>query len=314
MTTRESTGESVAGSVNWRTKLRYVLNGDFVRSSPFWGIPFVIMGIAVYGGIGYNIGVSLTDSVGIGAIDWSTLDLEMYRQALADPVVHRVARNTFVLLVAFTAICLVLGLLLAILLDRQFRFKEQVQMIYLLPMSLSFVVTAQLWVWMYNPNNGAINVVLEAIGIGPFKFLGNPSLSLAAVIFALIWQYSGYTMIVYLAGLRSIPGSQFEAARIDGASTFRIYLRVIVPQLKAASVSAAVVLMVFALKAFTFLYALTGRYTPPKGTDILATLMMRRAFSNTQWAYGAAIATILLVMALGVIAPYLHYQYKRGSL
>ncbi len=314
MATHEATGESVADSVGWRTKLRYVLNGDFVRSLPYWGIPFVIMGIAVYGGIGYNIAISLTDTAGIGPVDWSSLDLEMYSQALSEPSVHRAAVNTFVLLVAFTAICLVLGLFLAVLLDRQFRFKEQIQMIYLLPMSLSFVVTAKLWVWMYDAEFGVINVVLGLFGIDPINFLGDPSFSLAAIIFALIWQFSGYTMIVYLAGLRSIPGSQFEAAQIDGASTVRIYLRVIIPQLKAASVSAAVVLMVFALKTFTFLYALTGGYTPPKGTDILATLMMREAFNNVQWAYGAAIATMLLIMALGVISPYLYYQHKQGSL
>ena len=120
--------------------------------------------------------------------------------------------------------------------------------------------------------------------------------------------------MVYLAGLRSLPDDQFEAAYVDGASTTRTYMRIIVPQMKAASVSAAVVLMLFALKAFTFLYALTGRYRPPNGTDILATLMVRQAFRDAEWAYSAAIAVVLLAMALGVITPYLYYQYRKGSL
>ena len=134
------------------------------------------------------------------------------------------------------------------------------------------------------------------------------------MIFALIWQFSGYAMVVFLAGLQSLPDDQFEAARVDGASTFKTYWRVIIPQLKSSSVSAAVILLIFALKAFTFLYSMFGQYRVPQATDILATLMVREAFQLQNWAYSAAIATILLVMSLAIIAPYLHYQHKQGSL
>ncbi|WP_330631858.1 carbohydrate ABC transporter permease [Halocatena halophila] len=316
MGTNETTGPSATEEgVGWQTKFRYVLNSDFVRSAPFWAVPFAIMAVAVYGGIGYNFAISLTDNNGtIEPASFSNLDFEMYVQALSDPNVIQAATHNLILLVSFTAICLVFGLFLAIMLDRQIRYKETVQMIYLLPMSLSFVVTAQLWLWMYDTDSGIINELLGLLSLGPIDFIGNPEIALWAIIFALIWQFSGYTMVVYLAGLQSIPSSQFEAGMIDGARTLRIYLRVIIPQLKASSVSAAVVLMVFALKAFTFLYAMTGRYFPPQGTDILATLMVREAWQYNNWAYSAAIATLLLLMALGVIAPYLYYQYREGSL
>ena len=89
-----------------------------------------------------------------------------------------------------------------------------------------------------------------------------------------------------------------------------MYWRVIVPQLKPATV----VLMLFALKAFSFLYALFGGYRPTKGADILATLMVRQAFQLQRWAYSSAIAIILFAMTLGVIAPYLYYQYKGDHL
>jgi glucose/mannose transport system permease protein len=273
------------------------------------------MGLGVYGGIGYNTIISLTDYEGFNqGPDFTQLDFEMYTQAFGDPWVYVTAKNTFVLLIAFTTITLVLGLLLSIMLDRDIRFKEKIQTIYLLPMALSFVVTAQFWLWMYNVNNGMVNAVVGVFGLGPFNWIGNPDLVLGAVIFALIWQFSGYAMVVFLAGLQSIPDDQFEAARIDGASIFKAYWRVIIPQLKSSSVSAAVVLMIFALKAFTFLFAMFGQYRVPKATDILATLMVREAFKLQHWAYAAAIATILLVMALAVIAPYLRYQHKQGSL
>ncbi|CQH63190.1 ABC-type transport system permease protein (probable substrate sugar) (plasmid) [Halobacterium hubeiense] len=301
-------------TVGWRTKLRYILNSDFVRSAPYWGIPFLLMGIAVYGGIGYNLAISFTDYAGLSRPTFGSFDFEMYRRALGNEAFRRAAINNFVLLVSFTGVSLGLGLFLAVLLDHGIRFKEKVQTVYLLPMALSFVVTAQLWLWMYNQENGVLTVIMEAFGLEPINWLGNPDVALAAVIFALVWQFSGYAMVVYLAGLQSIPADQFEAAKVDGAGTLRTYARIIIPQLKESSVSAAVVLMVFALKAFTFLYALVGQYRPPNGTDILATLMVRQAFKFGKWAYGAAIATMLLLLALGVIAPYLYYQHRKGSL
>jgi len=300
--------------VGWRTKLRYFLNSDFVRSSPYWGIPFLLMGIAVYGGIGYNLAISFTDYAGLSRPTFGSFDFEMYRRALGNEAFRRAAINNFALLVSFTGVSLGLGLFLAVLLDHGIRFKEKIQTVYLLPMALSFVVTAQLWLWMYNQENGVLTVIMEAFGLEPINWLGNPDVALAAVIFALVWQFSGYAMVVYLAGLQSIPADQFEAAKVDGAGTLRTYARIIIPQLKESSVSAAVVLMVFALKAFTFLYALVGQYRPPNGTDILATLMVRQAFKFGKWAYGAAIATMLLLLALGVIAPYLYYQHRKGSL
>ena len=213
-----------------------------------------------------------------------------------------------------TAATLVIGLALAILIDRGIRFENTFRTIYLLPMSLSFVVTAQFWLWMYNYNNGILNITLGTVGIGPIDWIGNSAIVLWAVVFALVWQFSGYAMVVYLAGLRAIPTAHYEAAKVDGASTLRMYWRVIVPQLKGATISASVVLMVFALKAFDFLYSLVSGYRPPNGADILATKMVREAYSNQNWAYGAAIAIILFGMALAIIGPYLVYQYRRDNL
>ncbi|WP_049983392.1 carbohydrate ABC transporter permease [Halorubrum sp. BV1] len=313
-----SGSQSVSASAtpeDWRDRLRRFSKSDFVRSFPYWFIPFSIMGLGVYGGIGWNTLISLTDYEGfLERPDFTNLDLEMYVQAIQDPAVILTTKNTFMLMIVFTTVTMLLGLFLAILLDREIRYKEKIQTIYLLPMALSFVVTAQFWLWMYNVNNGMVNAIVGLFGLGPYNWIGNPDLVLGSVIFALIWQFSGYAMVVFLAGLQSLPDDQFEAARIDGASTFKTYWRVIIPQLKSSSVSAAVILLIFALKAFTFLYSMFGQYRVPQATDILATLMVREAFQLQNWAYSAAIATILLVMSLAIIAPYLHYQHKQGSL
>jgi glucose/mannose transport system permease protein len=290
-------------------------DSDFLQSLPFWLPPFLLMGFFVYGAIGWNLLISLTDMSGFASPDYSNLDFQNYLQAFSDPGFIAAARNTFVLLVAFTLVCLVVGLLLAILVDQEIRFENTFRTIYLLPMSLSFVVTAQFWLWMYNYDNGMVNAILRSVGVSnPPKWIGDPQFVLAAVIIALVWQFSGYAMVVYLAALRAIPSDHFEAARVDGASTVRMYWRVIVPQLKTATISAMVVLMVFALKAFDFLYSLAGGYQPPAGSDILATKMVREAFNKGEWAYGSAIAIVLFLMALAVVAPYLTMQYRRGDL
>jgi glucose/mannose transport system permease protein len=301
-----------------------LLSRDSVRSAPFWLPPFLLVALFVYGAILWNIVLSLTDFQGLGAPDYSDLDFENYviafeggtptwSQLSVDPIWNS-AWNTVVLMVGFTVFCLALGLALAIVVDQEIRFENTFRTIYLLPMSLSFVVTAKFWLYMYNVDTGLINIALGALGFGPVGIVQNPDLKLGAVAFALVWQFSGYAMIVYLAGLRAIPTSHFEAARVDGASTFRMYRRVVLPQLRTATVSAMVVLTVFALKAFDFLFSMYGGYQPGPSADILATRMVREAYSNSNWAYGSAIAVILFVMALCIVTPYIYSQYKRGEL
>jgi glucose/mannose transport system permease protein len=288
---------------------------DFIESSVFWLPPFLLMGLFVYGAVIWNLLISLTDYERFeNAPDYSNLDFEMYTRALADSGFIDAAINTLVLLILFTAGTLAVGLVLAILIDRGIRFENTVRTIYLLPMSLSFVVTAQFWLWIYNFNNGIANSVIGTVGLGPVSWLGNQEIVLYAIIFALMWQFSGYAMVVYLAGLRAIPTEHYEAAQVDGASTLKMYWRVIIPQLKGATISAAVVLMVFGMKAFDFLYSLVGGYRPPNGADILATKMVREAYANLNWAYGSAIAIVLFGMALSVIGPYLVYEYRRDNL
>jgi glucose/mannose transport system permease protein len=300
-------------AVTERSALRRLLDRDIVQSAPFWLPPFLLMGFFVYAAIGWNFLISLTDYAGFGDIDYSVLNVQNYLAMLDDPGMWAATRNTFALLVGFTVVCLVVGLLLAILLDREVRFGRTFRTIYLLPMSLSFIVTAQFWMWMYNYNFGIVNQLLSVFGLGPYSWLGNPQFVLGAVVFALVWQFSGYTMVVYLAALRAIPDDQYEAARVDGASTVKMYWRVIIPQLKPAMVSASVVLVLFALKAFDFLYAIWG-YRPRRGADILATKMVREAFNKQEWAYASAIAILLFALSLAVITPYLYRQHKQGNL
>lgn len=294
-----------------------VLASDFVRSMPFWVPPTLLMGLFVYGGILWNFVISLTDFSGIVRPEYrlSNFDFEMYGRMFSDPTFWNTAGNTAILMVVFTLFCLALGLVLAVLVDNLLRGEGFFRTIFLLPFSLSFVVTGVFWQWMYNPNFGVISTVLGLFGLASLNpnWLGDPRLKLLSVIIALVWQYSGYAMVIYLAGLQTIPKDHYEAAKVDGAGFFTMYRKVIIPQLSSASVSIAVVVMVFALNAFTWLFVVFG-INPGPSADILGVMMYRTAFRANRWAFGAAIGMAQFVMAVGIISPYLYYQYKRGEL
>lgn len=314
---KSAVSSSVTGGEQSQAWPREVVQSDFVRSMPFWLPPTLLMTIFVYGGTGWSFVLSLTDFEGLQlpAYDVSTFDLEMYERMLSDPVFWSAVRNTVVLLLVFTVVCLFVGLLMAILVDQLIHFENTFRTIYLLPFSLSFVVTGVFWAWMYNYNIGVINSVLRLVGLDflAAHWLSNPTIKLFAVIFALMWQFSGYAMVIYLAGLRTIPRSHYEAAKVDGASFVTMYREVIIPQLSSSAVSIAVVLMVFSLKAFAWLYVVFGK-NPGPAADILGTMMYRVAFAANEWAYGAALGTVLFIVTVVILSPYLYWQYQRGEL
>jgi len=299
----------------FREKVSLLRDHGFVKSIPFLLVPVLLVGVFIYGAILWNFLLSLTDFRGFGDPDYSALDFEMYTRMLSDPTFIAAARNTVVLMVGFTFLCLIIGLALAILVDREIKFEGTVRTIYLLPMSISFVVTSIFWAWMYNPSSGVINFFFRSLGLDflAIDWIGNPQTQILAITVALVWQFSGLAMIIFLAGLRKIPRAQYEAARMDGAPIRIRYLKVIIPQLKTSLFSAIVILVLFSLKAFDFVFVLFG-VSPGPGADILPVMMYREAFSANNWAYGSAIAVILLVATLISLIPYLYYQYTQDLL
>jgi len=298
-----------------RAGLASIRQNEFVKSLPFLLVPGILIGVFVYGSIVWNFLLSLTDFRGFGDPEYSSLDFEMYAQMLNDGTFITATRNTIVLMVGFTGLCLAIGLFLAILIDREITFEGTLRTIYLLPMSISFVVTSIFWAWMYNPTNGVVNFFFQTIGADflALDWLGDPETQLLAITFALVWQFSGLAMIIFLAGLRKIPRDQYEAARMDGASIRIRYAKVIVPQLKTSMFSAIVILILFSLKAFDFIFVLYG-VSPGPGADILPVMMYREAFAANNWAYGSGVAVVLLVATIIALVPYLYYQHRQDLL
>jgi len=271
----------------------------------------LLVGYFVYVSIGWNVVVSLSNWEGLQP-SYSIVGFRRYADLLYDSVFWISLKNNLLLILLFVPSSILLGLFLAILLDMKVRAEGVFRTMYLLPFALSFVITASLWAWMYDPKVGVINILLENVGLSFLKsgWVTDSSIAMYCVILALTWQFSGYTMLVFLAGLRSIPESQVMAAEVDGAYGFNLYRRIMIPQLKSSVLAVFVILMVFALKGFDFIYILTGG-GPGYSTFVLPLEMFRETFSMTHFAYGAAIATVLFVIVMLIVVPYLYMSSRR---
>jgi glucose/mannose transport system permease protein len=224
--------------------------------------------------------------------------------------------NTAKFTLVFLAACLAIGFALAALLDRAARAEPVFRTIYLAPLAISFIVTGVVWRWLLNPGSAqtgsvGINQLLEQAHLGFLRtgWYTDPHIGVLAVAIAATWQMSGYTMALYLAGLRGIPDELREAARVDGASEAQIFRRVIVPLLQPVTLSAVIILGHISLKIFDLVVAMTGP-GPGFSSDVPAFFMFETTFRGNHFAQGAGIAEVLLVLVAVLTVPYLVYSTR----
>jgi len=264
----------------------------------------------IYVGIGWNLWVSVSDWTGL-IVSYKFKGFETYAKLFQDSTFWLSFRNTL-LLFSIIPICLVLGLILAVILDQGLRGADFFRNVFLLPFAVSFVVTGTMWAWVYNPSNGIINSLFRVLGLDALVGTWHTSQRtvLPSIMLALIWQFSGYIALIFLAGIRSVPQNQINAAHLDGASTARTYWRVILPQLKAPVATSIVVLAMYALRSFDFIWVLTGG-GPGYASHTLPILMYKEAFQATRFAYGASVANVLLALVVLIVVPYVYRTYRR---
>jgi glucose/mannose transport system permease protein len=271
----------------------------------------ILVGIFVYGAIGWNFVISLTAWDGLTP-NYDFVGLDNYARLFRDEIFINALKNNIILIIFLILGVTLVGLILATLLDQNVKGENCFRTVYLFPMAITFVVTATIWVWMYDPTGGVLNSILDALHLGSLKsgWRTDPDIALYCIILALIWQFSGYTMVVFLSGIRSVPVETVEAAKVDGAGPLQSYSKIIIPQLTPSILSIFTVMMIYALKAFDFIWV-AGKGGPAGSTEILAILMYKTAFSDNHFAYSAAIATILFLMAIAIVLPYLWITRKK---
>ena len=279
--------------------------------------------IFVYGFIGWTGYVSLSNYNSIMP-DFSFAGLKNYIYLFNDFRFQADLRNTVFFTILFIGLVIILGLGLAILIDQKLKGESVFRNIFLFPMALSFVVTGVVWQWLLNPSTG-FNQFLSVFGIQPKWYTdtnilagfqwGNIEFGLPvaiiAVVIAAVWQMTGFSLAMYLAGLRGIPDEMREAARMDGASEFHIYRKIILPMMLPITMSVVIIMAHISLKIFDLVYAMTGSGANFV-TDVPGVYMFETTFRGNYYANGAAIAIIMLLLVAVFIVPYL-WSSRKGD-
>lgn len=242
--------------------------------------------------IGYY---GLMDWNGIGPMTF--IGLENYINAIQDSSFWQSAYHSF-LLALFSTLSLALYLAVSLILASKIKGADLLRKIYLIPMLLSSVAIAQLWIKVYNPSNGMLNTILGWFGVtNPPNWLADPSVVLFAIFIPILWQYAGFYILIYYAALKNIPESLIEAARIDGATPLQIAMRIKLPLIMGVVKVTIVLAVVGSLKYFDLIYIMTGG-GPNGASEVMASYMYTLAFSTNNFGYGSAIGFLLLVITL----------------
>lgn len=237
----------------------------------------------------------LMDWDGIGAKTFVGLD--NYARLMRDEMFWSSVLHS-VLLAVFSTLSLLLYLAVALVLSSSIRGAGIYRKIYLIPMLLSSVAIAQLWLKMYHPTIGIVNWVLDSLGVrNTPDWLADPNIVLYAVFVPILWQYAGFYILIYYAALRGVPAEVVEAARIDGANAWQIAWRIRVPLIAEVFKVTVVLAVVGSLKYFDLIYVMTGG-GPNGASEVIASYMYRTAFRVKDFGYASAIAFMLLILCL----------------
>lgn len=213
--------------------------------------------------------------------------------------------NNLKWLFAFITIPLVIGLGLAVLLNREIRGDRFFKMGIFLPQVLSFAVVALIWAWVYHPRAGLINSFLFSIGVeDPPGWLADKDLATWSIIVAASWRQIGYVMILYVAGLKNVDLTLLEAARVDGANAWQSFWRITFPLLAPVTTIVIVISVIDSLRTFDLVQIMT-RGGPANSSSVLANLMYIQAFNNYRMGLGAATAVVLFAISFFFIVLYL---------
>lgn len=247
---------------------------------------------------------AFTDWDGLSS-SFSFVGLDNVVAVLSDPASLKAIINTVLIAVVFTVVQNLIGLGLALGVNSRIKSRNVLKVLLFTPTVMTPVVIGYLWQFLLAPT-GPVNVALEAVGLGALTqaWLGDPTTALASIIVVLIWQFSGYSMVIFLAGLQGIPEELLEASAVDGAGTFRRFWSITLPLLAPAVTINLMLSIIGALKVFDQVWVLTGG-GPGNSTHTLSTLMYQDAFMFGEFGESVTLGLVLLVLvALISIVQY----------
>lgn len=247
--------------------------------------------------------ISLTKWNGAGAPEF--IGLKNFQNLVTDPIFGQALLNNVIWVIGFGGLSVVIGLALAVALNRPRRGVGFYRSAIYLPMVFSLAVTGLFWRLLYQPE-GSVNALLQTVGLGSLarQWLADPTTALYAVLIAAVWRQCGYIMVLYLAGLKGVDPTLEEAAAMDGASRWQRFWKIVMPQMRGVNAVIFAVTVIDSLRTFDIVWAMT-RGGPYNSTQLLSTYMYQTAFSTVNLGYGSAIAVVIFLLAIVFIIGYL---------
>jgi glucose/mannose transport system permease protein len=273
-------------------------------------IPMILNALVIFlGGTIWTIVYSFTDSRLLPRLNFVGLD--QYRRLWVTPRWLVAVENLAIYGSCMLVFSLVIGFLLAALLDQKIRFEDTFRTIFLYPFALSFIVTGLVWQWILNPNFGVQHVV-RSLGWTNFAFdpLYDSSIVIFGILIAALWQGTGLVMCLMLAGLRGIDEDIWKAARVDGIPTWKTYLFIIIPMMRPVLITTLVIIAAGIVKVYDLVVAQTSG-GPGISSEVPAKYVYEYMFHAQNLGQGFAASTMMLLSVVIVIVPWAYLEFGR---
>jgi glucose/mannose transport system permease protein len=270
-------------------------------------LPTALIVLVVYVGCTlWSVRISLTASRMLPNNDF--VGLRQYASLFANPRWDVSVHNVVVFGGLFVFASLVVGFLMAILIDQQVRGENMLRSLFLYPYSMSFIVTGLTWQWMLNPSLGFEKLGRD-LGFPDFRFdwIVDQRMVIYTLVIAAVWHASGLVMSIALAGLRGVDEEIYKAARVDGVPKWRVYVSVVLPMLSGTMATAAVLLAISVVKLYELVVAMTNG-GPGVASEVPAKFVMDHLFERANVGLATAAATTMLVAVIAVVAPWLYVR------
>jgi raffinose/stachyose/melibiose transport system permease protein len=307
-TTRPPTASPAPARAARRGGRSRALSPSWLFAAPALLVYAVVVLYPSLAGVAY----AFTDWKGVGT-GMSFVGLANFRAILGDDQALGSLGNTLLLTIAIVIVQNGVGLLLALGVNARIRSRALLRVVFFAPVVVSPVMVAFLWKYVYNPDPGAgLNGLLHAVGLGGLRqdWLGDPSLALWSIAAMVVWQYAGYSMVIFLAGLEGISKDLHEAAMIDGTSTFQRFRYITWPLLAPAVTINLMLSTIGGLKLFDQVFAATNG-GPGYATETLSTVLYKQAFVYGKFGYSTAIALVLALFVAAVSLVQIYYLRSR---
>ncbi|EOH77748.1 carbohydrate ABC transporter permease [Enterococcus malodoratus] len=245
----------------------------------------------------YSLGVSFTEWDLINPIKF--IGLKNYQSLLKDANFWNSLKNTFIFIIGYLPSVMIIGLLVALLLNSKIRLKPVFRGIYFLPVVTSWVAVSLVWKWLFNPKFGLINYFLSLISVHGPNWLNDPKTAMLAIIITSVWKDIGFIMVLYLGGLQNISPSLYEAASIDGADNWHQFWKITLPMLKPTTFFVSMISLINSFQVFDQVNIMTEG-GPGDSTTVLVQNIYNSAFKYSEMGYAAAMSWVLFAIILVV--------------